>query len=381
MATFVGSDANETITPSNVSTTVTRTPPGSLPSTAADSIDGGGGNDTIVGGFADTLLGGSGNDSIQANDGNSSGYGIDISISGGDGSDTIVASGSLPSNSFGTININISGGGGNDSMSGFVVGQIQSPDYLFPGQLSIRGGDGNDTIAGGYSVAGNVSLFGDGGNDSLTGQGSGGETFDGGTGNDTILGLEGADVLIGGVGNDSLDGGDGFDFADYQASGGAVSVSLALTTAQNTQGAGIDTLIRIEGVNGSAYNDTLSGDAGANVLNGVAGNDSLTGGSGADTLLGGAGDDSLNGGDGNDLLDGGAGNDVLNGGAGVDTAIYASATAGVSVSLAIAGAQNTGNGLDTLISIENLTGSDFDDTLIGNAGNNVLHGRWRARFP
>ena len=48
---------------------------------------------------------------------------------------------------------------------------------------------------------------------------------------------------------------------------------------------------------------------------------------------------------------------------------------GVSVSLALVGAQNTVSaGLDTLISIENLTGSSFGDTLTGDAGNNVLSG-------
>ena len=59
---------------------------------------------------------------------------------------------------------------------------------------------------------------------------------------------------------------------------------------------------------------------------------------------------------------------------GVDTASYATSAAGVAVSLV------TGNGVggdaegDRLFNIENLTGSNFDDTLEGNAGNNVLVG-------
>src|SRR5258706_15697760 len=83
----------------------------------------------------------------------------------------------------------------------------------------------------------------------------------------------------------------------------------------------------------------------------------------------------LGGGAGNDTLDGGAGDDTLDGGAGTDTASYGSAGSGVTVSLAIAGAQNTvGAGSDTLIGLENLTGSSFNDVLTGDAGANVLDG-------
>ena len=77
----------------------------------------------------------------------------------------------------------------------------------------------------------------------------------------------------------------------------------------------------------------------------------------------------------NNLLDGGAGNDRLDGGTGVVTASYSSATAGIKVSLAVSGPQNTGGaGIDTLIGIENLTGSAFADTLTGNGGANALSG-------
>ena len=49
---------------------------------------------------------------------------------------------------------------------------------------------------------------------------------------------------------------------------------------------------------------------------------------------------------------------------------YASAMAGVTVSLAVAGAQATGVSTDTLVAIENLEGSAFADTLTGNGGAN-----------
>ena len=65
----------------------------------------------------------------------------------------------------------------------------------------------------------------------------------------------------------------------------------------------------------------------------------------------------------------------VDGGAGSDTASYASADSAVSVSLATRGAASDGRaGSDTLMAIENLTGSDFDDDLIGDTGANVLSG-------
>jgi Ca2+-binding RTX toxin-like protein len=118
-------------------------------------------------------------------------------------------------------------------------------------------------------------------------------------------------VPAGGAGNDSMDGGAGTsDTASYEvgASGG-VKVSLAITAAQNTVGAGTDTLFNFENLTGTGFNDTLTGNTAANTLNGLAGNDGLNGGAGIDTLSGGAGNDRLIGGAGNDSLDGGAGTD------------------------------------------------------------------------
>jgi len=77
---------------------------------------------------------------------------------------------------------------------------------------------------------------------------------------------------------------------------------------------------------------------------------------------------------GDDVLIGGAGNDILRGGIGRDTASYATAT-GVVVDLGLDGVQNTiGAGSDQLIDIENLIGSTRNDTLGGNAGDNILDG-------
>ena len=77
----------------------------------------------------------------------------------------------------------------------------------------------------------------------------------------------------------------------YEHAGAAVTVSLATTAAQNTGGAGTDTLLSFDNLMGSAFNDTLTGSTAANVLMGLAGNDTLVGGSGADILTGGLGAD------------------------------------------------------------------------------------------
>ena len=91
-------------------------------------------------------------------------------------------------------------------------------------------------------------------------------------------------------------------------------------------------------------------------------------------VSGGAGDDVIWSGVGNDLLNGGTGRDKLYGGAGNDTATYEDSSASVRVNLASnrgRGGEATG---DWLFDIENLIGSNFDDTLIGDAVSNILEG-------
>lgn len=241
------------------------------------------------------------------------------------------------------------------------------------------------------------TIFGTSGNDTLKGDHDDGDTIDGlagndlilalagadflygGDGNDTVLGAAGDDQINGGLGNDSLDGGAGFDMANYADSTSSVTLDLALTTAQNTGGTGIDTLRNFEGAYGGAFNDILKAGAAGSLLYGFEGNDLIVGRAGADTLRGGAGDDTVQGGAGNDLLMaeemGSISNDVITGGSGVDTADYSEAAGAVTISLAITVAQNTGGaGTDTITGVENVNGSKFDDAIKGNGAANGLYG-------
>jgi Ca2+-binding RTX toxin-like protein len=157
--------------------------------------------------------------------------------------------------------------------------------------------------------------------------------------NDVLTGDANNNVLEGGLGTNTLNGGGGFDVASYEHATAGVTVSLIAPGSQPTGGAGTDTLTNIEGLRGSNFNDTLIGN-GSSVLEGGAGNDQLIGQSGQG-----------------------------------DTASYEHATAGVSVNLAITVQQDThGAGLDTLTNIANLSGSHFNDTLTGDAHDNVLFG-------
>lgn len=175
-------------------------------------------------------------------------------------------------------------------------------------------------IWGGFTIANGVvveNATGGSGNDVILGN-SANNLLTGNGGNDMLSGRSGNDFLNGGAGNDMLDGGAGLDTALYVDALSGVNVNLALVGAQDTLGAGSDTLISIENLVGSGFADILSGDGGDNRLSGLAGNDSLFGQAGSDTLSGGDGNDWLGGGEGNDRLFGGTGNDVLDGGLGTD---------------------------------------------------------------
>src|SRR5262245_40314192 len=183
-------------------------------------------------------------------------------------------------------------------------------------------------------------------------------------GDDTVYGQGGDDVLEGGAGADYLDGGAGVDMASYLYAPGAVIVSLATGQGFGSD-AEDDTLVNIEDLEGSYHADVLVGDNGSNLLRGYWGDDLLKGGGGNDSLLGEVG---------SDILQGGGGADVLNGGPGADTAAYNESNTSVFVSLrSNIGSGGTAQG-DTFSSIENLTGSNYDDALWGDDGVNAIMG-------
>jgi Ca2+-binding RTX toxin-like protein len=202
--------------------------------------------------------------------------------------------------------------------------------------------------------------------ESVTGS-SLGDTLRGSAGANKLWGLGGNDTIEGRSGNDIIDGGLNYDTASYESASKGVSVQLGNALPQNTLGAGIDSLISIEALRGSAHNDILVGD--------LVGN-RLYGGDGDDWLFGGEGDDWISGEDGNDLIFGGEGDDILSGGFdGIDIVSYLFATAGVTATLATTNVQNTGGaGLDRLYFFENLDGSQFNDNLTGTSYANVVNG-------
>ncbi len=99
--------------------------------------------------------------------------------------------------------------------------------------------------------------------------------------------------LVSTAGNNILTGtSSNNDTVTYVSATGPVTVSLNITTQQNTVNAGLDTITQVENLIGSAFADNLTGNVADNVLEGKAGNDMLLGWSGADTMIGGPGNDT-----------------------------------------------------------------------------------------
>lgn len=300
-----------------------------------DFLNGMSGDDILIGERygSDTLNGGEGIDTVDYR--NSFGVTVNLlknnSSKFGGSTDTLISiENILGSNSGDTITGNdnqnhlygldgfydiLDGAGGDDILEGG-----NGTDYLY-------GGLGNDQLFGGSD---NDYIFGDGGTDTLYG-GSGDDFLRGNYysledgKNDFLYGEDGNDYLVSGKGADLLNGGEGIDTVIYEESLSAISINLATSSYSGGSATG-DTLISIENIYGSNYNDTLLGDANANVINGSFGNDTIKGRDGDDYLFGDNGSDYLEGGNGNDLLSGGEGADTLKGSAGIDTFVYTNTT-------------------------------------------------------
>jgi Ca2+-binding RTX toxin-like protein len=317
-------------------------------------LNGGAGNDTLVGiGGNDILVGGAGNDTLLGLGGNDiflysgTGDGLDTAL-GGDGYDAIRAAADntviginsmseieeISSNGFANVSLQL--GAGNDTLD------VSSFSYFdLP---IIRAGTGNDTIIGSYT-------------------------------NETIFGEDGDDVIRGGSGADTLNGGNGIDTLSYEGSYTGVSVNLATNGVSGDDADG-DIITGFENAVGSDYNDTLTGSTDNNVL------------------IGGAGDDIMDGGAGNDTFNIGvnSGIDAITGGTGTDTIRFVEDNATLSLSAlatvevinatginnaAIAGTAeaNTLNfSTVTLNNVAGIYGLDGNDAITGSAGNDIIIG-------
>jgi Ca2+-binding RTX toxin-like protein len=338
-----------------------------------NELSGAGGDDWLNGGGgADTIDGGTGNDTATYLN-----YGgaVTVSLLTGTGSGGAAQGDALTSieNLYGTVyadtltgdagaNI-LNGDGGDDVLKG-----AGGADRLI-------GGSGVDTATYLGSTAVTVNLtsgIGSGGwaqGDTLTGienvvGSSDGDVLVGDADANELLGEGGNDSLRGGAGADVLDGDAGTDTVTYIESGVGVDVSLLTGTGSGGTAEG-DTLDDVENLIGSLFDDDLTGDDERNLLQGSIGADELVGRGGNDTLEGGIGDDWLSGDNGGDILSGGAGFDFI---------AYTMAETGVTIDLA-AGIASGGDATgDTFSSIEHVAGSDYDDALTGDAGDNILKG-------
>lgn len=252
------------------------------------------------------------------------------------------------------------------------------------------GGEGPDLLEGGSA------------NDELNGEG----------GIDSLFGFGGNDLLRGGAGGDSyyLSEAGGADFIDDSSLTEVNALSLALlqhgvgfnlgSAVTQLLGPGMSVQLvsntAISYLIGTDFDDILTGNSLDNGIHGRLGNDKIVGADGNDELSGDGGNDTLAGGAGDDRMFGGLnddrylfttgsmGSDFIQDGpsasinAGNDTLDFGGFGRGVSINLN--GSVAVQNSLLKLTLadgafFENITGSPFDDTIIGNALANVISGR------
>lgn len=348
---------------------------------AATTLTGNTLDNTLVGnGLANTLAGGAGNDVLDG------GAGAD-NMDGGAGDDTFFV------DSTGDTVTEASGGGVDTVVSSISVSlttlNANLENLILTGTANLSGT--------GNALANQIS-----GN-------SGNNVLSGGAGNDTLDGRAGADTMAGGQGDDTYYVDQSGDVVQETAGEGADTVvsSIEYTLGATLENLTLSGFANIKGT-GNSLNNVLTGNSGANVLTGGAGNDTYVVGTGDTTIeVAGGGVDTVRSdvnwtlatevenltltgtntinGIGNTLanvitgnaaanvLNGGAGNDTLDGGAGIDTASYVGTATSVNVNL-LTHLATGGAGSDTLISIENIIGGNGNDSLTGDAADNVLDG-------
>lgn len=334
------------------------------------TLDGRGGNDSVIGGDGgDTIFGGDGDDFVFGSAGNDTLRGGKKSgastgndeLYGGAGDDTLV------------------GGSGNDVLYGDK--SVAGDDTGFPI------GSGADVLDGG---AGFNQLFGGAGNDRLITGGATGDTLDGGDGDDTYVFTGGAFNFSTILDSDGTDTVESFVDVDLEAtflgfptiSGAVEIITLTESIGANFQPVGAanaagNSLANI--IAGNSLNNSLDGRDGDDELRGGGGNDSLDGGPGRDRIFGGDGDDLLSGGNfsDEDAMHGGEGGDTYFAFAydaviedpkhkGTDIVFYDGAANGYRLP----------RGVEDLFlhsSIVGANGNDLANKIIANANDNVIH--------
>ncbi len=391
---------------------------------------GGSGTDTIAGNLlTDSINGGAGDDWIVMTTGNDyidGGTNADfIDYNFIAGSVIVDLSGSVGTGSAGTDDIrnieNVSGSASADTITGnsgvnTLIGRL--------GNDTISSGAGNDLIYGDNNNANsalNEASDTESGSDNLYG-GAGSDTIYGGLGDDYIEGDSGGDVptgftntLYGGGGNDNFGlyngndivyGGSGTDTANYWNSGGIVARLDAtydiggIKFGTITQGGTTDyiSLADVENLSGSGYGDTIYGSSLISsvlrTINGGNGNDFIQGNSAiiAEYIDGGENDDTIEGGGGADTLYGGGGTDLFYGAIDGDT-IYGGETNETAGGDTVNFIHVTGTPLEIIMNnnaqgsvkvggiaqsyfyeIENIVGTNSNDTIVGDIQGNALSG-------
>ena len=323
-----------------------------------ENLEGSSHSDRLIGNAEDNILdSGAGDDELIANGGNDvilAGSGADT-IDGGAGIDTMTYL-----DAANPVYINLSNQNIPVNSNAFLSPETRIPIFL-PANTGLGGDGRDDVIINVENIQGSIY------DDTLVASNSGSGTIDGYEGNDIIFANSQPDILTAGIGTDWL---------SYQLSTAGISMSLQtlqgrggyaegdrIERAKKADGEDItnsDALF--ENLEGSQFGDSLlQGDSRANVIRGLGGDDVLAGELGNDTLYGGAGADSFDGGNGKDLAD------------------YSESAAGVRVELLGTGVGGEAQG-DTFVrvsesvsTVENLLGSSYGDTLIGDNGNNRIN--------